>query len=126
MALRRKVKEVLSAQLGRIPCIDNKTKFLSAHAKRTLHMGANPADSGFSEEAQPAVLEGELNDIKTGSGSGFDRDAFDRLAEDTLTITLATGEVYTMTGAWIEDGLQADETGGGKFKIISPTSTRTK
>lgn len=83
--------------------------------KRTAVVGSTGVH-GFSEEAQPAFVEGEITDRST-----LDLAALADLEDATITLTLANAKVIVLREAWFAgDGTGNSEQGNIAVRWEAP------
>ena len=118
MALINNIKSVSLPSFGKLPLADKPGTFTPSATKREPKAGRLAQDGGFTETAMQAKLELSINIL-----AGIDIDRLNAIDNEDVTIRLADGHVYLLSGAFCTD-VAAVGDGEAKFTLMANTSER--
>jgi hypothetical protein len=118
MAQINNIRTVSIPSIGKVPLAAQPGTFTPSGKKREHKPGRLAEDGGFTESAEPAKLDLNINLL-----GGVDILALNNVENEDVTVRLADGSVHLMSLAFVADPIPV-ESGESKLTIMSNTSEK--
>lgn len=118
MAQINNIRTVSVPSIGKLPLAANPGTFTPSGSKREHKAGRLAEDGGYTESAEPAKLDLNINLL-----GGVDVIALNNIKDEDVTVRLANGSVHLLSLAFVADPIPV-ESGESKMTIMANTSEK--